>query len=140
MSFDNANASSAATRCVGASPRNSLVSLGKSGSSFISAYDALIRACAEERTRSLAAGLAGVERRSGAGVGAVDKAGASAANEASYAVTAGFVGEHSDRPGLDHFRPDPAPVAGPGQLAVDNASRYSFKRDAAGNREAALLP
>ena len=68
-----------------------LESLGKSGSSFISAYDALIRACAEERTRSLAAGLAGVERRSGAGVGAVDEAQTLTSNEAVFAVAAGNI-------------------------------------------------
>ena len=73
------------------------VSLANSGSSFISAYDALIRACAEERTRSLAAGLAGVERCSRAGVGALDVAQASAANDAAFSVAAGdIVGEHLD--------------------------------------------
>lgn len=43
MSFEWASASNAQTRCVGASPRNSLVSEGNSGSSFISCYDALVR-------------------------------------------------------------------------------------------------
>ena len=110
-------------------------------SNWVNAYDALLLAALEHGAIARAIGQTGVERRAFACFQSVEVAQTVAANDATYAVTAGdVVGEHSDRLGLDHFRPDPAPVARPGQLAVDNASRYSFKRDAAGNREAALLP
>lgn len=97
MSFDRAKTSRAQTRCVGASPRNSLVSAAKSGSSFISCYEALIRACLKERAVTDALGLTRIERRPGAFVGTVNKPQALAANDASGAFTAGLVmREHLD--------------------------------------------
>lgn len=69
-------------------------SLAKSGSSFISCYDALIRACLEERAIAIVTEWSGVNRRPGTDVGAVDIAQAVAANAAKFTMTTGVCREH----------------------------------------------
>lgn len=137
MSCDKASASSARTRSAGASPRNSLVSDAIFITGWISCYDALVRACLEERAQPIVAEWSGVNRRPGTDVGAVDIAQAVAANAAKFTVAAGIVGEHLD--GFDRVSPQHIPAHIRAQDLTPNAG-FLFNRGTLLGGNSRLLP